>query len=880
MVSDPSIGVNVWGSPGNATASDDVKAFAAVGSGAPTQYLKATGFGFSIPASAVIRGIEVAVERNSAFANAHDNAVRIVKGGAIGTADRSIAPPWTMPPDAVTTYGGASDLWGESWTAADINGAGFGAAISATDGVSGDLVQVDHIAITVSYSLCGDTIVSPGEQCDDGNTNNGDCCSSTCQFESSSVVCRPVAGACDVAESCTGTSGSCPADGFESTGTICRAASTGDVCDETEVCTGSSAACPGDGVKPSGFQCRSAAGVCDVAEVCDGVSKTCPSDGFASSSVECRAAVSECDVAENCTGASAACPADVVVPAATACADDGNPCTTDVCDGSGACTHPPDPQTACELIPGRIVVVKPGKLVKFVSKSKPIAPAVFPIPVPGSTNDPTLDGATLRIFDTSGATAGDVTYDLPSSGWKGLGNPPGVKGYKYKGRNAVPVDDTCKIVLVKEKVIKAVCKGAQVTLTPPFAGPAGIVLDVGSASIRYCAEFGGQERKNDVKLMKRKDAPTPAQCSDVVLVTPTYTVVPSTATATATGTASATATATDTATAAATATETATGAATATETSTATQTATVTLTATQTPTQTPTETPTVTPVPPCPLTPGAYTLTQTSGGTLKVSTFAPFAFPTGGTIVQDVGAASAPACVHDTVVPFPGGFSAPAFCVPALGYSVHIDQTGCGVGKIDSNGGSDFTVIEHGDTSDASATCSLPNVPCSPGVDASIRVDVTVGDSVTDVCTGSGTANAIVSVPVFTTTWLAADSSCPDTDGTYNAGTDTLITGFPQILDFTTDTNTATFVDIDGDGCSRAGSGPNTLSATGACMDIAGATVKTGAAGTIGSSALPYDITFSSVLPNAITGPAAPLGATCASPPIINFTGSATRCIP
>ncbi len=40
----------------------------------------------------------------------------------------------------------------------------------------------------------------------------------------------------------------------------------------------------------------------------------------------------------------------------------------------------------------------------------------------------------------------------------------------------------------------------------------------------------------------------------------------------------------------------------------------------------------------CPLTPGSYTITQVSGGTLKVSTFAPFAFPTGGTIVQDVGA--------------------------------------------------------------------------------------------------------------------------------------------------------------------------------------------------------------------------------------------------
>jgi cysteine-rich repeat protein len=31
--------------------------------------------------------------------------------------------------------------------------------------------------------LCGDTIVDAGEQCDDGNTPPGDCCSATCQAE-------------------------------------------------------------------------------------------------------------------------------------------------------------------------------------------------------------------------------------------------------------------------------------------------------------------------------------------------------------------------------------------------------------------------------------------------------------------------------------------------------------------------------------------------------------------------------------------------------------------------------------------------------------------------------------------------------------------------
>ena len=102
------------------------------------------------------------------------------------------------------------------------------------------------------------------------------------------------------------------------------------------------------------------------------------------------------------------------------------------------------------------------------------------------------------------------------------------------------------------------------------------------------------------------------------------------------------------------------------------------------------------------------------GGTLGVSSFYPFYFPASGTIVQDVGPGDAD-CVHDTVVPYPGGFSTPTFCAPGIGYAVHIEQTGCGIGRIDSDGGFDFTITELGDTSDSSPTCNIPNATCSAG---------------------------------------------------------------------------------------------------------------------------------------------------------------------
>src|SRR5205814_8272379 len=121
------------------------------------------------------------------------------------------------------------------------------------------------------------------------------------------TVCRAAAGPCDAAETCTGTSTTCPADAFLSSSTVCRAAV--DVCDVAENCTGSSATCPADAIKAAG--------------------------------TVCRAAASECDVAESCTGTSTACPADAFKTTGTACTDDGDACTADVCSGAGAPSTPP-----------------------------------------------------------------------------------------------------------------------------------------------------------------------------------------------------------------------------------------------------------------------------------------------------------------------------------------------------------------------------------------------------------------------------------------------------------------------------------------------------------------------------------------------------------
>jgi hypothetical protein len=65
--------------------------------------------------------------------------------------------------------------------------------------------------------------------------------------------------------------------------------------------------------------------------------------------------------------------------------------------------------------------------------------------------------------------------------------------------------------LVKESVIKGICKGTAIALTPPFAGDVGIVLSLGTTD-HYCAQFGGDTVKTDTTVEKRKNAAAPEAC--------------------------------------------------------------------------------------------------------------------------------------------------------------------------------------------------------------------------------------------------------------------------------------------------------------------------------------------------------------------------------
>lgn len=148
-----------WSGATGVYTSDNAFASSALSANATTQYLLSVGYGFTLPASATITGIQVEVERSASpgLAAIVDNAVYLVKApAAIQTAGANLANTGTGWSNTETTvvYGGPTELWGNTWTVADINSAGFGVAFSARyiGASSSDSARIDNIRVTVFFT--------------------------------------------------------------------------------------------------------------------------------------------------------------------------------------------------------------------------------------------------------------------------------------------------------------------------------------------------------------------------------------------------------------------------------------------------------------------------------------------------------------------------------------------------------------------------------------------------------------------------------------------------------------------------------------------------------------------------------------------------------
>lgn len=159
--SNVALGGTAWVNPGNSAVSDDSKAtYTATGAG---DYLKATGCNFTIPTGSTVTGFQVHTEISANDdGGGHSGrridwaAIALVKNNTIESATGKVPnDAWPVVETVVTTPSGTSDMWGLTFTPAEVNASDFGVAIAGignrVDGT--EIGYVDHIYVTAYYTL-------------------------------------------------------------------------------------------------------------------------------------------------------------------------------------------------------------------------------------------------------------------------------------------------------------------------------------------------------------------------------------------------------------------------------------------------------------------------------------------------------------------------------------------------------------------------------------------------------------------------------------------------------------------------------------------------------------------------------------------------------
>jgi hypothetical protein len=147
------------------------------------------------------------------------------------------------------------------------------------------------------------------------------------------------------------------------------------------------------------------------------------------------------------------------------------------------------------------------------TKKDPSANRIVP-PAFGSAGDPTLSGATLRVYNSNGSGE-EATIELPASGWSKTGS----SGYRFKGTDP---NGPVSSVQVKADLIsiKAGKSNWPYTLDEPSQGRIAVRLTLGTA-VDWCAEAPGKASgkppttaKNDLqdKFIAAPKTPAPLSC--------------------------------------------------------------------------------------------------------------------------------------------------------------------------------------------------------------------------------------------------------------------------------------------------------------------------------------------------------------------------------
>jgi cysteine-rich repeat protein len=205
--------------------------------------------------------------------------------------------------------------------------------------LTGGLIETDRFAVAGKMVvICGDGILGTGEACDDGNVNDGDCCSSVCTLEQPGAACDDGNACTD--DACDPTSGACASTGNTEPCDDGDACTVNDTCDGAGSCAGGGAAncndlnaCTDDGCDPAtGCANTANADLCDDADVC--------TTNEACSGGNCGGGTAiSCDDDDMCTADTCDAVLGCINTDSSAACDDGNPCTDDSCDSITGCVN-------------------------------------------------------------------------------------------------------------------------------------------------------------------------------------------------------------------------------------------------------------------------------------------------------------------------------------------------------------------------------------------------------------------------------------------------------------------------------------------------------------------------------------------------------------
>jgi hypothetical protein len=235
-------------------------------------------------------------------------------------------------------------------------------------------------------------------------------------------------------------------------------------------------------------------------------------------------------VAEECTGAAGQdCPSDTVAPSQTPCDADGDVCTVDRCDGTGACTLSEpldcedgntctqdscDPQNGClstgtpspSCVPATRATVQVRNAsedlqdgVRFKWKGGPVLVADLGNPTQTTRYE-------LCIYDDTGIRM--AMGVPPGAGWTTLGSIASPRGYRYRDRLAQTQgvkQITLKASSLDRARLQLTGKGAALPdTTLPFLLPVTAQLHAGDDTCWEVELDASATRRNETRIFYGK----------------------------------------------------------------------------------------------------------------------------------------------------------------------------------------------------------------------------------------------------------------------------------------------------------------------------------------------------------------------------------------